>query len=203
MPYRLLALVAFSLALAPALRAQPLVDGVTAGLAVSMFQGDVDANPGNGPIEYLSFGEVGAFVGVDRKFGPVIAEAVLHADRFRLENELVEMTLGSVGLDLTAGFALNVARPGLLRLFAGVSPTLLMPSYQRVSDSLDGHSMVTFEEHGTRLQVLFPVGVVIQDVLRVGVRFSPSDALDGWTSTTGAKDRIAFVSLGYRFDLLR
>lgn len=205
MSHRLLTLAALCLGLAlpTALRAQPIVDGVTAGLSASMFQGDMDANPGNGPVEYLSFADLGAFVGVDRKFGPVIGEATLYADRFRLENQHVAMTLGAVGLDLTAGFAFDVVRPGFLRVFAGVSPTLVLPSYHRVSERLEDISMVTFEEHGTRVALLFPVGLVIQDVLRLGVRLSPTDTLDGWTSTTGLNDRIAFVSLGYRFDLLR
>ena len=186
-----------------ALQAQPLVDGVSIGAGLSSYHGDLDWNPNNGPAEFLAAGNVGLFVAADRSFGPVIAESALRYDRLAIDYPLVEMTLNTVSLDLTAGYGFDFIRPLFFRVFAGVSPMLVMPNYERVDqEALDG-SILTFQETGTHVALSFPVGIVIQDVVRLGVRFMPGDDFDGATGQSGSSDILSFVSIGYRFDLLQ
>ncbi len=188
---------------APILRAQPLVDGVSVGAGVSSYHGDLDWNPDNGPAEFLAAGNLGLFVAADRSFGPFIAETAFRYDRLAIDYPQVEMTLNTVSLDFNAGIGFNIVRPLFFRVFAGISPMLVVPSYERVDQEALDRSILTFQEQGTRLAWSFPVGLVIQDVLRLGVRFVPGDDFDGATGRSGASDLISFVSVGYRFDLLR
>ena len=185
------------------LQAQPLVDGVSIGAGLSSYHGDLDWNPDNGPAEFLAAGNIGIFAAADRSFGPVIAESVLRYDRINIDYPLVDMTLNTVSLDLNAGIGFNVVRPLFFRVFAGVSPMLVMPSYDRVDQAALDQSILTFEQTGTHVALSFPVGIVIQDVLRLGVRFMPGDGFDGARGTSGSSDLLSFVSIGYRFDLLR
>ncbi len=201
---RWIALLFLGALAAPAsLQAQPLVDGLSVGAGLSSYHGDLDWNPDNGPAEFLASGNVGLFVAADRSFGPVIAESVLRYDRVAIDYPLVEMTLNTVSLDFTAGYGFDFVRPLFFRVFAGVSPMLVMPSYDRVDQEALDRSILTFRESGTHVALSFPVGIVIQDVLRLGVRFMPGDDFDGATGPSGSSDMLSFVSIGYRFDLLQ
>lgn len=188
---------------APALQAQPLVDGMSVGVGLSSYHGDLDWNPSNGPAEFLAAGNLGVFVSADRTFGRVVAESALRFDHLAIDYPLVEMSMNLVSLDLTAGVGFDFVRPLFFRVFAGVSPMLVMSSYERVDQEALDRSVLSFREQGTHLAWSFPVGVVIQDVLRLGVRFMPGDDFDGATGPSGASDLLSFVSIGYRFDLLR
>ena len=199
---RLLALLS-GLLCATALQAQPLVDGLTLGGGVAIDQGDLDWNPEDGPVEFLSFGSPSVFAAVDRAFGPVVAEASLQFDRYAIKSELVDLNLFTSSLNLTAGIPINVIRPGFFRLYAGVAPMLVAPTYERVDDRVLNGSAYDFEQQGAHVVWTFPVGVVVQDAIRLGFRFIASDDFDSTTGTTDARDFITFVSIGYRFDLLR
>lgn len=192
--------VAFCGALA---HAQPLVDGATVGLGLTSYHGDLDWNPDNGPAEFIAAGNVSAFVGVDRAFGPVTGEAVLSYTRIDVDYPLVEMTLGTLGLDLTAGYTFDLWRPSFLRVFAGVAPLLVSPSYDWVEQDRLDRSILDFERQDTRVVWSFPVGIVIQDTFRLGVRFIATDQFDGATGPSGASDLLSTLSVGYRIDLLR
>lgn len=200
---RFLFLSLLALAGAPFVQAQPLVDGVTVGLGLTSYHGDLDWNPDNGPAEFIAAGNLSAFVGVDRAFGPVTGEAVLSYTRIGVDYPLVEMTLGTLGLDLTAGYSFDLWRPSFLRVFAGVAPLLVSPSYDRVEQTRLDNSILSFERQDTQVVWSFPVGVVIQDTFRLGVRFIASDRFDGAAGPSGASDLLSTLSVGYRIDLLR
>ena len=192
--------VAFGSALA---HAQPLVDGVTVGLGLTSYHGDLDWNPDNGPAEFIAAGNVSAFVGADRAFGPITGEAVLSYTRIDVDYPLAEMTLGTLGLDLTAGYTFDLWRPSFLRVFAGVAPLLVSPSYDWVEQDRLDRSILDFERQDTQVVWSFPVGVVIQDTFRLGVRFIATDRFDGATGPSGSSDLLSTLSVGYRIDLLR
>lgn len=198
-----LPLLLLALGCAAALRAQPVIDGLTLGGGVSIYQGDLDYNPGDGPVEFLSFGSPAVFVAADRAFGRIVTEATLQVDRFSIESDLIKMHLLAPSLNLTAGVNMDVIEPGSVRLYAGVAPLLAMPSYDRIDQRAIDNQGVGFEEMGTHLVWTFPVGVVIQDVVRLGVRFVAGDQLDSVASPSDERDFVTFVSVGYRFDLLR
>lgn len=188
---------------APVLQAQPLVDGVTVGLGLTNYHGDLDWNPDNGPAEFIAASNLGVFVGADRSFGPVVAETALSYTRIDVDYPLVEMTLSTLGLDLTAGYIFDLFRPSFLRVYAGVAPLLVMPTYDRVDDARLESSILDFERRSTQVVWSFPVGIVIQDTFRLGLRFLPGDDFDGATGPSGASDLLSFLSVGYRVDLLR
>ncbi|MDX1532559.1 MAG: hypothetical protein R3362_13600, partial [Rhodothermales bacterium] len=129
------------------------------------------------------------------------AEGGLQFDRYAIRSAHVDMNLNALSLNLTAGVGIDVFQPDFLRFFAGVSPMLLLPSYDRVE--AQAYETYDFEEMGTRFALTFPVGVVVQDVLRLGVRFTASDEFDGAVGSSGAGDFLTFLHVGYRFDLLR
>ena len=193
--------LALALFCAPLLYAQPLVDGVNVGIGLSSYHGDLDWNPDNGPAEFLAAGNVGVFVSADRAFGPIVTEGALQFNRVGIDFPGVEMAINMISLDLTAGPSIDLFRPRFLRLYAGVSPALLLTNYDGVDEAqLDGY---VYDEQPARFLLTFPVGVVIQDVLRLGIRITPTDNFDSITGLTENMDFLSFVSIGYRFDLLR
>lgn len=200
---RWIALSSLLALVAPLAQAQPVVDGMTVGIGLSSYHGDLDWNPTDGPAEFLAAANLGAFVAADRSFGPIITEAALRYDHYAIDYPQVEMSLNTASLELTAGYAFDLIQPLFLRVFAGVAPMVVMPRYDRVDQEVLDRSILTFEQQGTTLQMSFPVGIVVQDVLRLGVRFMFSDDFDGATGTSGASDFVTFVSVGYRFDLLK
>lgn len=196
-------LLLLALLAAATLRAQPVVDGVTVGIGVSTYQGDLDLNPNDGPVEFLALGSPFVHVAADRTFGPVITEASLQLDRYAIESELIDMHLTAASLNLTGGLRFEVTEQVPIQVFAGVAPMLVMPTYDRIDDSVIAGNAYDFEEQGGHVVWTFPVGVVIQDVVRFGFRFVAGDDFDSTAGHTDAPDFITFVSLGYRFDLLR
>ena len=199
-PVRSLPLV-LALLCAPLLYAQPLVDGVNVGVGLSSYHGDLDWNPDNGPAEFLASGNLGAFVAADRSFGPFVMEGALHYKRIGIDFPGAEMTLNMVGLDLTSGPSIDLFRPGLFRFYAGISPTVVLTNYDGVDEAqLAGYE---FDEQPVRFLVAFPVGLVIQDVLRIGVRVTPTDNFDSVSGLTNDVDFLTSISVGYRFDLLK
>lgn len=200
---RVLFLAVVACLAAPGPAAQPFVDGVTAGLGLTSYHGDLDWNPDDGPAEFVAAANLTAFVGADRAFGPVTAEAVLSYTRIDVDYPLAEMTLGTLGLDLTAGYTFGAGRPVFVRVFAGVAPLLVAPSYDRIDQAAFDRSVLSFEPQETGVVWSFPVGVVIQDTFRLGVRFLATDRFDGAAGPSGARDVLSFLSVGYRVDLLR
>jgi hypothetical protein len=186
---------------APLVQAQPLVDGVSVGVGLSSYHGDLDWNPDTGPAEFLAASNLGAFVAADRAFGPIVTEGVLQVKRIAIDFPGAEMAINMLALDLTSGPRFDLFRPGLLRFYAGVSPALLLTNYHGVDEARLGD--YEFDEQPVRFLVTFPVGVVIQDVLRIGVRVIPSDNFDSITGLTNNVDLLTSVSVGYRFDLLK
>src|SRR5690606_29781052 len=144
-------LLLLALLAAATLRAQPVVDGVTVGIGVSTYQGDLDLNPNDGPVEFLALGSPFVHVAADRTFGPVITEASLQLDRYAIESELIDMHLTAASLNLTGGLRFEVTEQVPIQVFAGVAPMLVMPTYDRLDDSVTAGNAYAFEEQGGHL----------------------------------------------------
>jgi hypothetical protein len=191
----------FAVLAAPLVQAQPLVDGITVGVGLSSYHGDLDWNPDNGPAEFLAASNLGAFVAADRAFGPIVTEGVLQVKRIAIDFPGAEMAINMLALDLTSGPRFDLFRPDFLRLYAGIAPTLVLTNYDGVDETeIGGYE---FDRQPTRLLLTFPVGIVIQDVLRIGVRVTPTDNFDSVSGRTNNMDLLTSVSIGYRFDLLK
>jgi hypothetical protein len=201
-PSRLLRSLPLVLALlcAPLLYAQPLVDGISVGVGLSSYHGDLDWNPDNGPAEFLAAGNLGAFVAADRSFGPIVAETALHFNRVAIDFPDAEMALNVLSLDLNAGPTINLFRPGFLRLYAGVSPSLVFSNFENLDVVELGAYNV--DQASARFLLTFPVGIIIQDTLRLGIRITTTDYFENVSGNTDNVDLLSFISVGYRVDLL-
>ncbi len=191
---------------APLTRAQPLFDGATLGIGLTNYHGDLDWNQDRGrrrgTMGHLAAGNLTAFLGVDRAFGPVTGEAILSYTDLNVDFPQVEASLRTVSLDLTAGYTFDIIRPAFIRFYAGIAPLVVVPRYDRVDQDVLDNSILTFEEQDTKLFLSFPVGIVIQDALRFGVRIMPTDNFDGARGPSGLSDFLSLIQVGYRFDLL-
>lgn len=191
--------VVLSPALVPGAKAQPIIDGITFGTGLSMYHGNFDWNREDRAFKFLANGTPHVFAMVDRAFGPMVVETGLTFDRVRMASDVVDARLTMLSADFTVGVAIPVPAPFFFRVFAGVSPAFHSASYDRINESWQANS--GYEELTTRLYVSFPVGIVIQDVVRIGVRIA-GDGFDGATANSPL-DLVSFVSVGYRIDLLR
>lgn len=203
---RALLVVALVLASHSAAQAQPFIDGVTVGVGLTNYHGDLDWNQNGGrsrgPMGYITTGNITAFAGVDRAFGNVVGEVMLSYTRINVDFPEVEATLSTTGIDFTVGYMFDVFRPSFLRVYAGVAPLFVSPTYDRVDqETLDG-SILAFQEQDSQMVLSFPVGIVIQDTFRLGARFMSSDNFDGAQGPSGASDLLSLIQVGYRIDLL-
>jgi hypothetical protein len=104
-------------------------------------------------------------------------------------------------MDFYADYELPYIREGLLRVFVGGGPNLIIsPTYNgapRVSKDEN------FQKLGTRVTGSLKVGVTIMDSFRIGTRIASSDLIDGYKGFTsdGVPDFVSFLNIGYRFSL--
>lgn len=198
-PVLLILLIALSVQ-PPSATAQAVFDGVTVGTGVSMYRGDLDHNPDDNVVRSLASSTPHLFVAGEREVGRVVFEGVMSYDRLRLLHTGVDGRLNVLSLDLTLGIPLGLPEPYGVRVFAGLTPTLLVGDYRRVSDSWV--ESLGYEPVGTKPYLTIPFGIVFQDVLRIGMRLAIDDGFDGMTR--GAiTDAVAFISIGHRFDFTR
>lgn len=199
-------LLALCLCALPTAHAQPLFDGMTVGIGLTNYHGDLDWNQDRGTrrgtMGHLAAGNLTGFVAVDRDFGQVTGEAVLSYANLSIDFPQVEAALRVLSVDLTAGYTFDIIRPGFVRLYAGIAPLVVMPRYDRVDQRVLDDSILAFEEQDTKVVFAFPVGIVIQDTIRLGVRFMPTDNFDGAVGPSGLTDFLSHIHVGYRYDLL-
>lgn len=170
-----------------------------------MYRGDFDANQSNSLPRYLGSGDVHVFASADRRFGAILAEGGVQYDRLTLNGfDAVDLDVNLVSLDLTAGYHLEGPGELTLRPFVGLAPGYRTVAYDRIGGAYTEDPSVTedFEQVESGMVVTFPMGVVIQDVVRIGARLTPGDNFDGFTRGSPI-DAVAFVSASYRFDLLK
>jgi hypothetical protein len=182
------------------------IHGVTVAAGLAIYQGDFSLNPNHNFVKYVAGnGKLSFRVGADHRLGQ-FNQYGLGADLVynRLSGETARGTgfeSNSVALDLYADYELPYIYEGLLRVFVGGGPNLIIsPSYSgtpRVSKPEN------FQPLGTRVTGSLKVGVTILDTFRIGTRISSSDLLDGYKGYTsdGVPDFVSFLNIGYRIDL--
>ncbi len=209
-PY-LLALALFALTAGSA-RSQsllgdaPVIDGLTVGGGLALFQGDLDANPSHNPLKLIGSGNVHALIGVDRATGDFRLGLEMVYDR--LGGELSErthtFTNNALSLDFVASYNAPFIRDGLLGAYLGIGPTLLInPTYSDYIQEEAQNGDARYKTPGTRVMMSLKAGFDFNDQIRLGVRFLPSDYVDGFAGIDEdfAFDMISTITLGYRFDL--
>ena len=194
------------LVLVPLAQAQPLFDGFTVGVGLTSYHGDLDWNQDRGKrrgtMGHLAAANLTGFVGVDRSFGDITGEAILSYSNLNVDFPEVEASLRTLSVDLTAGYTFDIIRPDFIRVYGGIAPLVVMPRYDRVDQEVLDNSILTFERQDTKVVLGFPFGIVIQDTIRLGVRFMATDNFDGARGPSGLSDFLSLIQIGYRYDLL-
>lgn len=173
-----------------------LIDGITVGIGLSMYQGDLDRNPGNKPAQFLASGSLHLMAGVDRSLAGGRLGLEVQYNRLVAENVVVSGRHHVVGLDVTYGRRIG-SIPVIL--YAGVGPAVVLSSY----DSQAVYAEVLgLANGGTGFDLTLPLGVVIQDRVRLSTRLALRDRIDG-TDVLGGRDLLSNITVAYRFERSR
>ncbi len=181
------------------------VDVVAVGGGLSLFSGDIDTNPssrffklaGNANLHLEARAEhvfedwrLGLELAYDRVSG-----ALGDDDVYSFSNNLLS-------LDLVGAYELPILEDGFLSVFAGAGPVLFLnPQYDFPPSAASDES---FQEMGTRLRFGVKGGLAIQRRVRIGIRFIPTDFIDGYEGLIPSEapfDYVSFISLNYRFNV--
>ncbi|MEL6611146.1 MAG: hypothetical protein AAFQ53_03550 [Bacteroidota bacterium] len=180
------------------------IDGLTLGLGLGVYQGELDRNASSNPIEYFALAEFSLSVHADRALSPLfMAEAGLVYHRFNIDVDADNsMGVNVFAFDVNAGLRVGLfGRTGFVRLQAGVAPTMVSTTYNfSTPDVLESRGYV-FEQTSPRFILTFPVSMILQDAWRFGIRFMTSDFLDSAQRRTTGPDVISSIHVGYRFRL--
>ncbi len=177
---------------------RPFMDGLTISPGLTIYVGDLDGNPDSNPIQYLASARLGFMIAADRRLGRKVDGGLeLHFDQIKINRGAFELSNTMISLDLVGGYHLDLIQTDFFRLSGGVGLTLLMPNYVRLPEDIEGVRRL-----GTRPVLTFPFSVSIQDRVRVGVRFTLTDYLDGFEGSGYPIDLISFVRIGYRFNFV-
>ena len=171
-------------------------DGASIGIGLNVYHGDLDGNPDSEFVKYVGAANLHLLAGVDRRFGALGVGLDFNYQRLTARSGRVDMANNIASLDFVVSMGVGGANQSLLRLYAGIAPTLLIPRYYRFPSDREG-----YDDLGTRFVTSFPVGIILQDRIRLGIRVTTSDLLEGYRGTGGDRDYLTFINLGYRFDL--
>ena len=229
-------LLALVLASAPgALAQRDLVRGVSLGIGLGVYQGELDKNSADNPIEFFASGNVGAMALADGMLGPLVWEAGLSYQRIDIEVNEADLDVNVIGGEFTIGKDFRLLRRNrFLRVFAGIAPAYIGTTYNRtgtpdgcffldrdlyddfrqqgsaaqeILSSCDNGGREQrfflnnreFEEEPSRFSFYIPVGVVLQDAVRISVRVFGTDYLDSLERSNTGPDWAPAVTLMYRF----
>lgn len=169
-----------------------VIDGITVGAGIGMYAGDLDGNPTSSVPAFVGSGHLSLFVGVDRHLGGAIGMGLeAHYNRVRGTNEFVDGAHNMLSVELLA----RLIPSRYLGVYMGLAPGIIVSQYARLSPAavLDGEAT-----EDARFALTIPIGIMIQENIRVGIRFSASDLLDGKASGSN-NDVLGVISIGYRF----
>lgn len=183
------------------------VDGVTVGVGINTFHGDVDSDIFSHTfLRTLTTAGPNVRLGIDQRFGP--------RDRFGVSTHLVyDRVYGEappewafqnnlLSLEFSGEFEPSWGQDDLFRFFAGGGPTLVFAP--RYSDELRAQMQNDPSDLNTRLVGTLVFGVQIADRVRLGLRMATTDYLDGFRGVGPQNlpvDLLGFINVGYRFDL--
>ncbi|MEM8599333.1 MAG: hypothetical protein AAGF99_05395 [Bacteroidota bacterium] len=189
----------------PATHAQGrAIDGLTLGLGLGVYQGELDRNASSNPLEYFALAEFSLSVHADKALTPaLLTEAGLVYHRFNIDVDADNsMGVNVFAFDVIGGVRIGLfGRPGFLRLQGGVAPTMVATTYNFSTPDVLESRGYEFEQSSPRFILTFPVSLVLQDAWRFGIRFMTSDFLDSAKRRTTGPDVISSIHVGYRFRL--
>lgn len=170
-----------------------LIDGFEFGVGLSMYGGDLDGNPNSDLPSYVGSGRLAAYAGVDRDMGSFRVSLLLSVGQLRGTNAQIDGRHTVLASDVLLGYRVV----GPIAVYAGIGPALLVPDYARTTANavLDEWAV-----DGSHFALTFPVGVLLQDRVRIGLRLTNSDMIDGYRGGA-SKDILGQFTVGYRLRL--
>lgn len=173
-------------------QASRFVDGYSFGVGLSLYQGDLDRNPSNSPTRLLTMGNLHVMAGADRAMKGGRLGVELHYNRVVGINVHASGSHNVVSVDMVYGRGIGRLP---VRAFAGLGPSVVFSSYDTLLPTAQTYGFAT---EGTGFDVTIPLGVVIQDRVRLSTRFGLLDRVDG-TQRLGPGDLVSNISIVYRF----
>lgn len=170
--------------------AQSAIDRVRFGIGLSMYGGDLDGNVGSDLPSYVGSSRLLAFAGVERPAGPIRVGFDLTFGQLRATSLSFDGTHSVFSADVTGSRAMY----GPITLYAGFGPSLVLSNY----DPSGGPGPGGEYSGGARFAMTFPIGVIIEDVVRIAIRLSATDRLDGFAGGS-RRDVMGMLSIGYNF----
>lgn len=220
----LYALALSALVVVPSEAQQSSLRGVSLGIGLGIYQGELDVNSADNPIEFFASGNVGAMAIADGVVGPLVWEGGLSYQRVDIEVNDADIDVNVVGAEFTIGKDFRLLkRSRFLRVFAGIAPAYIGSTYNRTStpdgcfyldaelfeeagSSVPGSCMGRnflrnrdFENKPSRFSFYVPVGIVLQDAVRVSIRVFGTDYVDSVRRESTGPDWSPAVTLMYRF----
>lgn len=200
---------------------------MSVGVGLGIYQGELDKNSADNPIEFFASGNVGVTALADGVVGPLIWEGGLSYQRVDIEVNEADIDVNVVGAEFTIGKDFRLLkRNRFLRVFAGIAPAFVSSTYNRTNtpdgcfyldeelfeaaqvpascatDEINAPPFLRnreFEEKPSRLTFYVPVGIVLQDAVRISVRVFGTDYVDSLKRDGTGPDWSPAVTLMYRF----
>ena len=171
-----------------------MISGYSFGGGLSLYGGDLDGQASGAKLAYVAAGNLHLHAGIDKNIGSRFQiKLETQFNRISGQNGIVEGTHNLISLDLDG--VVGIGQGNLVRLYAGIGPTLALHSYSELSTIAVVAGWAT---EGSTFGMTVPVGLIFSDRIRAGFRISLTDSFDGRDGGS-SKDIFGVVALSYRF----
>lgn len=181
--------------------AGPFLDGVTLGLGLATYHGEMMAE-GTFTMGDVLRGGVNAFVGIDKASDPLFFGLEGGFTRIRTRNAWRSFSNHIFRLEGQAGVAIDAIGPDFFRVFSGIALFVHEPrrpggNWEPVKRNSD---FQTSSRPITRVSAAIPLILAIDDHLRIGFRWMMDDYIDN-AAGGGIPDFLFHLTLTHRFSL--
>jgi hypothetical protein len=171
-----------------------LISGYSVGGGLSLYGGDLDGQPAGAKLGYIAAGNLHLHAGIDKNIGSRFqVKLETQFNRIAGQNSIVEGSHNLISLDLDG--AIGIGPNNVVRVYAGIGPTLAMHSYNELSAIAVVAGWAT---EGSSFGMTIPMGIIFSDRIRAGFRVSMTDIFDGREGGS-SKDIFGVIAIGYRF----
>lgn len=178
----------------------PFLDGVTLGLGLASYHGEMMAE-GTFTMGDVLRGGINAFVGIDKASEPLFFGLEGGFIRIHTRNAWRSYENHIFRLEGQAGVGIDAIRPNFFRLFSGIAVLAHNPRLDGSRESVERNGgFKTKDLDGVTVSAAIPVILAIDDHLRVGVRWMLDDYIDN-AAGGDVPDFLFHLTLTHRFNL--
>lgn len=178
----------------------PFVDGVSLGLGLAAYHGEMMAE-GTFTMGDVLRGGIDAFVGIDKAYEPLFFGVEAGFVRIHTRNNWRSYENHVFRLEGQAGVGIDAIRPNFFRIFTGISVLAHNPRHDASAESIRRNGgFEVRDQDGMTISAAIPLILAIDDHVRVGVRWMVDDYIDN-AAGGGVPDFLFHLTLTHRFDL--